>query len=550
MRRAILRSLLCAAFLAAPARAAVPSVEYFFPGGGRQGTTVTVSAGTKADAKITPWPAKAWSDCPGLEFTPADDNGTFRVKIPREAPPGPHLVRVYNDEGASVPRVFFVGRQRADLEKEPNDSFATAQAVDELPAVIDGRLEKRGDADSFAIQADAGRWIVAELECRRLNSPADPALHLLDPDGTQVAFNHDTFGLDPLIAFRAPRAGRYVLQVVGFAHPPAADVRFAGSKATVYRLSVTTGPYARHAFPACAPRGRSTPLRLTGWNFPLPNSEAMAIDFDPSGALRRDGQAVLALPGVHNLLRIPLIEPGTKLEAETDGAGETPQPVEAPATIDGRIDPAGDLDRFAFPAKKGERFNLAVRSASRGFPLDAVITVAGGDGKELARADDAGGGRDASLNWTAPADGSYVASLSDLNGAGGPDYIYHMAIARPRPDFTATLEAHSVRVAPGKSAEVKVSVARENGHAAPLAVLVTGLPQGVTATAAEVPAKGGPVTLSLSAAANASPGGWPVRVSVVSPDEEQPAAKYATFPLGEGQPVQRADCVWLTVGGP
>jgi hypothetical protein len=97
---------------------------------------------------------------------------------------------------------------------------------------------------------------------------------------------------------------------------------------------------------------------------------------------------------------------------------------------------------------------------------------------------------------------------------------------------------------------VKVAVARQNGHAAPLSVLVTGLPEGVTSTTAEVPAKGGAVTVTLSAAASAKPGGSPIRVSVVSPDEYRPVVKHATFALGEAQPVQRADSVWLTIGKP
>jgi hypothetical protein len=280
----------------------------------------------------------------------------------------------------------------------------------------------------------------------------------------------------------------------------------------------------------------------------------MGLELDPAAVLRRDGEAILAPPGLHSLLRIPLFDADVKPVTEAAGAGDAPQAVEPPAAIAGRIDPAGDVDRFAFAAKKGDRFNLAVLSASIGFPLDGVLTIEGPDGKELARADDERGtdfaARDARLEWIAPADGAYVATLSDLNRAGGPDYVYHLEIARPRPDFAAATETHSLKVDPGKSAEVKVSVARQNGHAGPLSVLVTGLPEGVSSTTAEVSQKGGTVAVTLSAAASAKPGGWPVRVSVVSPDEERPAVKHATFPLGEGQPVRRADCVWLTVGKP
>ena len=555
-RRTLVWSLLVAGLLTPYARAAAPAVEYLFPCGGRQGTTVTVRAGTKADAKLEPWPAKAWSDCPGLELTPAEENGTFRVKIPADAPPGPHLVRVYNDEGASTPRVFTVGRHRADIEKEPNDGAAKAQAIEELPAVIDGRLEKPGDADSYSFQAEAGRWIVAELECRRLGAPADPALHLLGPDGSQVAFTHDTFGFDPLVAFQATRSGRYVLQVVAFAHPPAADVRFAGSASTVYRLSVTTGPYARSAFPACVVRSGKTQLRLTGWNFPSPDDHTMTVEFDPSGALRRDRQAILALPALHNLLRLPLVDVPLIEEAEPNNAAEGAQRVEGSVAVAGRIDPAGDVDRFSFAAKKGERLNLMVRSDSLNFPLDALLTIAGADGKEVQRSDDPPGSREAPgagdprIEWTAPADGTYVASLSDLNRAGGADYLYHLEITRPTPDFTATLETHAAKVEPGKTVEVKITVTRQNGHAAPLSVVATGLPEGVTATSADVPQKGGPVTLTLSAAPTAKPGGQPFRIAVLSPDEDKPAARFATFTLGEGELVKSADTAWLTVGQP
>jgi hypothetical protein len=128
--------------------------------------------------------------------------------------------------------------------------------------------------------------------------------------------------------------------------------------------------------------------------------------------------------------------------------------------------------------------------------------------------------------------------------------VYHFDVAGAFPDFSATLEAHSLKVAAGASAELKVAVSRANGYAAPLAVLVTGLPEGVTATSSQVPPKGGPVTVTLSAAATAKPGGWPVRIAAVSPDEDQPAARYATFALDEGQPVRRADSVWLTVSPP
>src|SRR4051794_33090916 len=74
-RTIVLFSLLLAAVLVpSRASAAAPSIEYLFPAGGHQGTTVTITVRGKPDAKdakIDPWPAKVWADSPGLEFKPA-----------------------------------------------------------------------------------------------------------------------------------------------------------------------------------------------------------------------------------------------------------------------------------------------------------------------------------------------------------------------------------------------------------------------------------------------------------------------------------------------
>ena len=116
----------------APARAAVPAIDYLFPPGGQQGATLEMTAGKKADSKavakktdstIAPWPANVWIDCPGVEFTAADTPGKFNVAIAKNAPLGPHVVRIYNEDGASLPRVFVVGRHSEINEKEPNDDI-------------------------------------------------------------------------------------------------------------------------------------------------------------------------------------------------------------------------------------------------------------------------------------------------------------------------------------------------------------------------------------------------------------------------------------------
>src|SRR5207249_8651814 len=140
------------------------------------GTTNSVSAIGKFD----PWPPKVWVDAPGILFNAETNNGKFIVEIATNAPIGPHLIRVFNEYGASGPRFLIVTREPQVAEREPNDDFTKPHLRGELPASINGRLEKAGDVDSFAVALEAGQTLVAWLEAYTLASPVDAVLRLLD----------------------------------------------------------------------------------------------------------------------------------------------------------------------------------------------------------------------------------------------------------------------------------------------------------------------------------------------------------------------------------
>lgn len=533
------------------ARAAPPVVDYLYPAGGRQGTTVALGVGpAKGEAAIDGWPAvKVWSDRPGLSFEPGKKVGTFAVTIAADAEPGPRLVRVTTADGASVPRVFVVGRHVEQAEDEK--AADGPQVVARLPAVLNGRLAKPGESDAWAVDvAEPGQWLVADLACRRLGSPVDAALQLVDPDGTVVAFDHDTFGLDPLLAHRVARPGRYTIHVAGFAHPPAADVRFAGSRAAVYRLSVTTGPYARHAIPGVAGRGRRTPVRLFGWNLPGgPDGAAAEVDAREAG----DAETV-TVTGVDldNELRLPLSHlPGSAEVEPNDAVGAPADPLAIPAAVDGRLGRPGDVDRFAVAARKGDKLAAVVRARGLNSRLDAVVTVVGPDGSQVARGDDAGDDLDPRAEWTAAADGTYVVAVTDLKGGGGPYGVYRLEVSAPVPAFAATADAHSYRLEPGQSAAVKVAVVRTGEHAGPLTLSAADLPDGVSAECPVVPATGGPFTITLKAAADTKPASGPFRLRVSdggNPAEGRSVERPVLFGLEPGGFVPAADVLWLTVG--
>jgi hypothetical protein len=519
-------------------------VEYLYPAGGKQATTQPVAAGGKFDT----WPAQAWTDSPSLRLKPTTQPGNFIAEIDKDAASGPHLVRLYTPDGPSALRIFMVGDQPEGNESEPNDELGKAQAVAALPVTINGQLEKPGDVDSFAIKLDAGQCVIASVHGRRLGAPMDPMLHLFDSAGTQLAFQHDGMGLDPLLVFRAERAGAYTIRISAFAYPPAADVKLTGAKADVYRLSLTTGSFVRSAWPAGSTRGTKSTIRLIGWN--LGDSDRTASR-DADAAVTGD-HLFMPVPGGEGRLRLEIGDGPELMESDQDAAS-SPEPPPPPFAWNGRISKPGETDRVRLVVKKGEKVALSIRAAAFGSSLDAVLRVEDAAGKSLAEVDDSGPASDPRLEWTAPADGTFVAVISDRYRHGGPEYVYRLDVRKPAPDVTATLENHEYRLEPGKSSPVKVTVARKEGYSGGLIVAATSLPPGVTGSSAEVPEKGGEVALTLTAAADAKAFAAPFKVLVLSTEQNRPLARPATFALRTeaGQElIDQIDAIWLTVPPP
>jgi len=127
-----------------------------------------------------------------------------------------------------------------------NDTIPTARAV-EMPKVVNGRIETPGDVDVFRVEARAGETIVAEVHARRLGSPMDSLVRLMDASGKVLAWNDDhvfkqqhlhideagriTHHADSYLSAKAPTAGTYYVQV--------SDAQHHGGEAHAYRLRIS-----------------------------------------------------------------------------------------------------------------------------------------------------------------------------------------------------------------------------------------------------------------------------------------------------------------------
>ncbi len=219
---------------------APPAFENLFPAGGQIGSRVETQASGKGLEKEAP---RIWSSDPHLVVLAGDKPKKFFLNIAKEAVSGPRLVRLYNDDGASPPRIIELGKFEEGLEKEPNDNLAEAKiGSSRMNVTVNGVLEKVGDVDTFAISAQKGKRIRFELHGYALGSPMDPAMRLLNDRGIEIAAGHDTTNLDPRMEYTPTADGSLYVQLFAFAHPPAADVAFKGSANHVYRLTVTDEP--------------------------------------------------------------------------------------------------------------------------------------------------------------------------------------------------------------------------------------------------------------------------------------------------------------------
>jgi hypothetical protein len=464
------------ALLAAPAagRAAPPSLTYLFPAGAPQGKTVEVTAG----GTFARWPVQAWTDRKDVEIKAAKDKGKLTVAVAAEAVPGVCWVRLHDEQGASELRPFLIGSLPEAMEKEPNDEPARPQTLDGLPLVVNGRLDKAGDVDCFAVRLRRGDTLVASLEAHRtLGSPMDAVLQVLSADGFVLEENNDDHELDPQLVFTAPKEDTYLVRTFAFPAVPDSGIRFAGGETYIYRLTLTTGGFGDHPFPLAVARGESATVEVCGWNIPAA-AKRLTVKAEMTGPV------TLWHRQLANTLPV-LVEPHPCLVEAEPNQRDKPQSVMLPLTISGRIDSPSDIDVYKFPAKKGRRVFFRLDARSVGSLLDPLLRLTDGSGKRLAQADDSttgkAGERDAVLTFTVPQDGGYRLEVHDQSHHGGRRHFYRLRAVGVEPDYALTVAADRFVFTLSKPLEIPVTVTRRDGFAGDIEISVEGLPASVTA---------------------------------------------------------------------
>jgi hypothetical protein len=121
--------------------------------------------------------------------------------------------------------------------------------------------------------------------------------------------------------------------------------------------------------------------------------------------------------------------------SRVSATGKRETTVTLPALINGQILP-GEVDRFRFAARKGQR--ITIMTAARSllpYLADAVpgwfqatLALYDSNGRELAYADDFRFHPDPALLCETPADGDYVLEIKDAIFRGREDFVYRIAV--------------------------------------------------------------------------------------------------------------------------
>lgn len=529
-------------------RAAPPVLEHLFPPSARPGSTQEL----RVVGTFNPWPVDLVFSHPGIHAVPSTNSPVFTLTLDPAVPTGVHLVRAMNAEGASNPRFLIVGTNQPTTEVEPNDAGTQAQKIQQLPATVEGRLEKRDDVDQFEVTLAKGRTLVARLDAFLLGSPIDAVLRIRDGHGSLIGWNHDDgFTFDPLLAITAPADGAYRIEVFGFAHPAESDIRFTGNARCIYRLHLHDGPYARSLSPAGLSTTHPTLHTPVGYNLPQPTPSLTNPPTQPS--LADGGWAEPTLPGILGPARVPVADGPVWLEPEPH---TNAVPVPVPVSVTGTLATRGELDRYAFTTTNGTTYRVQVHAAAIGSPLDAFVRILDESGKQLAHNDDSVLG-DPVLTWKAPTNGSFVVVVGSVLSSAGPAHAYHLVLHPVPPGIRAVAAAASISLEPGRTNELKVSLERLGGYTGPVQIEVPGLPAGVSAPSIEVGADAREATLSFITASNAAPAQRAFRV-LARPGTNAPATpavhEMATTGENNGVPqgfhrllLNDTDWLWLTV---
>jgi hypothetical protein len=145
-------------------------------------------------------------------------------------------------------------------------------------------------------------------------------------------------------------------------------------------------------------------------------------------------------------------------------------------------------------------YKVSLHSPGMNFPPNGMPLIT------IPFANDDGGpeyGKDSRVFFDPPADGEYLARISDVRGQGSPSHAYRLAIRPPKPSYTISFNPTAPAVWKGGAIPIGISCERSDGFEGAIDVKIENLPPGFSAPATTIPPGENSTSLAFFAAADA-----------------------------------------------
>ena len=192
---------------------------------------------------------------------------------------------------------------------------------------------------------------------------------------------------------------------------------------------------------------------------PAPGHDAAWVEVTPAPDIPPAGHtfSVTTAGGESGKVRLYVEDMPQVVEMEPNDTASVatapPKDVAVPLSFWGAFTQRGDADCFAFDARSGRKLVFDLAAKRLGSKADVVLTVADGSGRTLASAHDTDGEADPLLVFTPPADGRYVARVTDLQVAASGDHFYRLSVG----DFPVVTGAFPPGVPPNAETKVRLT---------------------------------------------------------------------------------------------
>ncbi len=198
-------------------------------------------------------------------------------------------------------------------------------------------------------------------------------------------------------------------------------------------------PQIDYLFPAGGQRGTTVDVEMAGKYMPGP----CGVWVDGSGIVSKtkttEGRLQLAIAADaalgNHFVRIFSVQGGStprpfvvgELPEMIEHSSESPQSIAFPVTVNGQLNPQGDVDQFQLVLKAGQQIVCAVEARRFGSPSDTTLRLLDSAGRVVAIGNDHRG-LDALLAYRCTTDGNFVLQLYNFDLSGRPNHVYRLTL--------------------------------------------------------------------------------------------------------------------------